>query len=137
MQGLSTDKREYQNYKANNIATFCKIEGTSCKQIWVCPKSFLFYIFSRNEFFLNFATKELVKIPILFPHAQLVAMQLRWVCQLVSYLVRDEWYNVLMSLTSWVQKKTTVFTNHINHSSIIPFFLWYFSHHTGRKVPYS
>ena len=30
------------------------------------------------------------KIPILVLHAQLVAMQLRWVCQLVSYIVRDE-----------------------------------------------
>ena len=38
------------------------------KQIWVCPKSILFYICGRNEFFLNFATiAELVKILILFP----------------------------------------------------------------------
>ena len=49
-------------------------------------------------------------------------MQLRWVCQLVSYIVRDEWYNwvyVLMSLTSWEQKKKIVFTNHINHNYTI------------------
>ena len=67
MRGLSKDrgnikiiKQIYSNFSQN-------IEGTSCKQKWVCPKSILFYIFGRNEFFLNFATKELVNIPILVP----------------------------------------------------------------------
>ena len=58
MQGLSTDKRDYQNYKANNIATFRKIK--SCKKIMGLPEiEFCLYICGRNEFLLNFATKEL------------------------------------------------------------------------------
>ena len=41
MRGLSTDKREYQNYKANNIATFCKIQRGHCVNK---------YGFARNRF---------------------------------------------------------------------------------------
>ena len=66
MRGLSTDKREYQNYKANNIATFFKIQRGHYENKYG-QKSMLFYICGRNQFFLNFDTKKLVKIPILSP----------------------------------------------------------------------
>ena len=59
-------QREYQNYKANDNSNFSQnIEGASLKQIWVCPKSILFYICGRKEFLFNIARNKLVKIPIL------------------------------------------------------------------------